>query len=280
MYNLETHSKYPYVKILTIPFKNIQRINLAMCNQPRETPDSFYARQPVKPDIVVNGGFFDLSDGLTIFDFKDENKVISAVNYEGMAILGNKDLKYMKMDFTSRDFVSAYPPLIVDKKKQPITIGKEINRLARRTAVGWNTNNFYIVTVDEPGLKFDALQEIFLELRVNFAINLDGGGSTRLLVNGEVKTNQIYARPVDNVLCVYLNKKVLYKVQVGAFSIYENAKKLLTELNQKGYNGFITKVNNLYKVQLGAFGIKENAIRFRDELKAKGYSGFIVEQIQ
>lgn len=278
MYRLEQHPKFSYVRILTIPFSSIKKIDLALCKQPKETPDSFYARQVIKPEIVVNGGFFNLSDGATIFDFKDEGKAISYVNYKGMAILGNKELKYMTMNTQARDFVSAYPPLIVEGKKVSIVLGTEINRLARRTAVGWNKDNFYIVTVDEPGLKFPVLQDIFLELKVDYAINLDGGGSTRLLVNGQVKTEQVYARPVDNVLCVYLNKRVLYKVQVGAFSFYDNAKRLLTELNQKGYQGFVTKVNNLYKVQIGAFSIKDNAIRLRDELKIKGYNGFIVEQ--
>ena len=37
---------------------------------------------------------------------------------------------------------------------------------------------------------------------------------------------------------------MLYKVQVGAFSVKENAEKLLAELKAKGYNGFIVTVDD------------------------------------
>lgn len=280
MYTLTTHHNYPYVKILTVPFEAIKKIDLSLCEAPTETPDHFYDRQKNKPEIVVNGGFFDLTNGGTIFDFEDEQKRISYVNYKGMGIMGDKTLCYTEMNMDTRDFVSAYPPLIVNGAKEPIVLGKEINYLARRTAIGWDAANFYIVTVDNPGLNFDGLQNIFLELKVKFAINLDGGGSTRLLINGQLQTEDLPARPVDNVLCVYLNKRVLYRVQVGAFSIRKNAERLLNELNEKGYVGFITVVNGLYKVQLGAFAIKTNATKLRDELRKKGYDSFIVEYLQ
>ena len=45
-----------------------------------------------------------------------------------------------------------------------------------------------------------------------------------------------------------INKKevddMLYKVQVGAFAVKENAEKLLAELKAKGYNGFIVAVDD------------------------------------
>jgi hypothetical protein len=37
---------------------------------------------------------------------------------------------------------------------------------------------------------------------------------------------------------------MLYKVQVGAFSVKANAEKLLAELKSKGYNGFIVEVDD------------------------------------
>lgn len=38
------------------------------------------------------------------------------------------------------------------------------------------------------------------------------------------------------------NKKVIYKVQVGAFSVKQNAYNMLDKLNKAGFEGFITKV--------------------------------------
>lgn len=37
-----------------------------------------------------------------------------------------------------------------------------------------------------------------------------------------------------------LMMNTLYRIQVGAFSIQDNAKKLLDEPRKKGFNGFIT----------------------------------------
>lgn len=66
--------------------------------------------------------------------------------------------------------------------------------------------------------------------------------------------------------------KVLYKVQVGAFSKKDNADKVKTDLLLDGFNGFITKVNNIYKVQVGAFAKRENAEAMLLKVKNKGYS--------
>lgn len=68
---------------------------------------------------------------------------------------------------------------------------------------------------------------------------------------------------------------ILYKVQVGAYSIKANADKQSKKLKTAGYNTYIVKVDNLYKVQVGAFSIKANADKLASELKSKGYSVFV-----
>lgn len=102
-----------------------------------------------------------------------------------------------------------------------------------------------------------------------------------MLIEGKRKTSQTYARPVDNVMCIYLQEKeeiekIFYRVQVGAFLFKDNANKLLNELTAKGFSGgYVKKVGLLYKVQLGAFSIKINAERLKDRLVAAGYKAFI-----
>lgn len=79
-------------------------------------------------------------------------------------------------------------------------------------------------------------------------------------------------------MCVYLKKeqkKIFYRVQVGAFASKANADKLLKELKEKGFSGYVRKIGLFYKVQLGAFSVKLNAERLRDKLKAAGYNSFI-----
>ena len=71
--------------------------------------------------------------------------------------------------------------------------------------------------------------------------------------------------------------KVLYRVQVGAYSIKSNSEKMLSKLKAAGYNGFITKVGSYYKVQVGAFSVKANSEKLAKELKAKGFSTMIAK---
>ena len=71
------------------------------------------------------------------------------------------------------------------------------------------------------------------------------------------------------------NTAELYRVQTGAFSKKENADRLALELNTKGIDTYIVKIDNLYKVQCGAYANKDNAINMSNKLKNMGYDNFI-----
>jgi exopolysaccharide biosynthesis protein len=61
-----------------------------------------------------------------------------------------------------------------------------------RTAIGWNDRDFYFVVVDgrkkdlSIGVSFAELADLMIELGCKEALNLDGGGSTTLWLNGNV----------------------------------------------------------------------------------------------
>lgn len=67
----------------------------------------------------------------------------------------------------------------------------------------------------------------------------------------------------------------IYRVQVGAYKIRDNAVKMKMALAKSGYTSFITKVDNLYKVQVGAYKVRKNAENIVKELKKLGYTSFI-----
>lgn len=69
----------------------------------------------------------------------------------------------------------------------------------------------------------------------------------------------------------------LYRVQVGAFSKYENAEGLENELKQDGFSTYIIQVNDKYKVQIGAFSNKENAETLKKKLEKLDYDTFITQ---
>ena len=69
----------------------------------------------------------------------------------------------------------------------------------------------------------------------------------------------------------------IYRVQVGAYRVRDNADKVADNLQSDGYSTYIVTVDGLYKVQVGAFASRDNAVRLRDELRGKGYSAFVTE---
>lgn len=66
-----------------------------------------------------------------------------------------------------------------------------------------------------------------------------------------------------------------YTVQAGAFSVKNNADKLVVKLKTDGFSAIIKKDGSNYIVQCGAFSVKANADKLVADLKAKGYSAII-----
>ncbi len=72
----------------------------------------------------------------------------------------------------------------------------------------------------------------------------------------------------------------LYRVQVGAYSVKENAEKKLRQISATGTDCFITDkdpVDGFYRVQCGAYSIEDNAIRKMNELQYMGFDAIIKE---
>lgn len=70
----------------------------------------------------------------------------------------------------------------------------------------------------------------------------------------------------------------LYKVQVGAFSVKQNAEDLAKKLNIAGYSTYIVLEKDMpYRVQTGAFKIRDNAVELSEKLKKDGFDSFIVQ---
>lgn len=278
-----TPSNYSCATIYKIKKSEIDKIDFALCKQPTETLEDYYDRQTKKPDLLFNGGFFALSTGATVFTYQDEGKNISYNKdyLEGISVKDN-DLIISKYDSSCKDFVTGYPILVKDGNIVDTDTGAEIDYNARRTILGYDDIYVYVIIIESPGYAFSKIRSMLSELKIKNAINLDGGGSTRLLVNGKRVSKVVYSRPVDNVVAIYLKQDIIYRVQTGAFAVYTNAERyrdtirgLPDELNVGYRNAYIRVTNNLYKVQVGAFRNRNNAERVLEDLKYKGYNAFI-----
>lgn len=82
-----------------------------------------------------------------------------------------------------------------------------------------------------------------------------------------------------------MDEDYLYKVQIGAFSIKENAEKYKEEAVKAGFKGsYITsttsKGKTLYRVQVGAFSSLTNAQSYARAAKNKGFDVIIIKTIK
>lgn len=70
--------------------------------------------------------------------------------------------------------------------------------------------------------------------------------------------------------------KVLYRVQVGAYSFLANARKLQKKIKAAGFETYLVKADDgLFKVQVGAYAKYENAEKQVAKIKAAGFNCFI-----
>lgn len=196
-----------------IPYDSIDNIDIAKCKDNTETLGSFYNRQDVKPDIMTNGGLFTLTTGKNVMSFIDEGVEQNYQNnFEGFGTkynTVNKIVYGIDKDGDWKDFITAYPILIKNgNKTQSSEWGNatSINTNAARQCYAYDDNYLYIITIDEK-VKFETVQDIMETLGVTYGFNVDGGGSVRTMVLGEIVNAPTENRGVDNVICIYLKDK-------------------------------------------------------------------------
>ena len=208
-----THEQYSAgVTVDVIPHDSIKKLDFMKCNEPKETVQSLYNRLEEKPQIVINGGLFNMSNGTNILSFVDETiEQNYQNNFEGMGIKTDDVTRLVKgvdKDGGWKDFMSAYPMLV--REGNAVTTydkGTELNYNAARQAIGYKEDgSIIIVTVDKVGaMKFEELADIFVKYGAYYAMNLDGGGSVYKMIGGEVANDPTENRAIDNVFMVYLN---------------------------------------------------------------------------
>lgn len=143
-----------------------------------------------------------------------------------------------------------------------------------------------------------------LDLGCQYAIMLDGGGSSQCdFADGNYIRS---VRPVCDFLCIWFytqeeldemypskteqpeekpeqEKKLRYRVQVGAFSKPANAENYKATMVALGFNdAYVTKVTQengkvLYKVQIGSFSVYDNAKNLEEKLEKQGINAYIAK---
>lgn len=213
-----------YTQLDIVPFDSIQEVRFCKLAEPTEMLEHYYNRAENKPNIMVNGGLFDMKTGHNVMSFVS---MYTEQNYKnGFVGMGTTCYKAQTLQYGKdnekewRDFMTAYPMLVIDgKTNKEYGNAKTLNYRTARTAIGiTETGNILVLTVDKPGMTFEQMTAIFLQYHAVYAMNLDGGGSVRKLHNGKVVNNPSENRKVNSAFCVYLKKDPL--------AVYEDKDKI------------------------------------------------------
>ena len=103
-----------------------------------------------------------------------------------------------------------FKPVDTSKENAPF---KFLNKKFPRTAIGINGSRVVIAVVEGfsifgVGLSIDDLTDFLLTQKVEFAVNLDGGGSSTLVIDNQVINSVKFERSVSDALI--FRKKAYY----------------------------------------------------------------------
>jgi exopolysaccharide biosynthesis protein len=190
------------VHILIINPKDYQ-IDLVKANDGvgRETVSAMAARS--KAEIAINGGFFNINsnkdkDGTPsgtlvikghVYHIKNQQQALVVIKPNKFSIVRAYPKNYLSPDVS---IVSGIPLLIsnnyipqeLKNKTSDFYIGQHA-----RTALGIKSDGSIVIVVVEhrtKGLSMLELAQLMKSLGCQYAINLDGGGSSTLYIKGEV----------------------------------------------------------------------------------------------
>ena len=207
-----------YTQLDIVPRSSIEAVAFEKCADPKETLGSYYSSKEKKPQIMINGGLFNMSTGHNVMSFVCDGEEQNYQNgFTGMGVLGGDPAKLVYGTDRAQKwkyFMTAYPMLVINGKVNTVYgNASSLNYLTLRSAVGVREDGtLLILTVDKPGMKFAEMAKIFVEYDAQYAMNLDGGGSVRKMHENKVMNTPIENRPVDNVFCVYLKEDPLAKL--------------------------------------------------------------------
>ena len=136
-----------------------------------------------KPDYLINLALYDMATGTNITYLKDENVESGYLFTEdGIGIKGDDEVVFCNKNDNVRDFVGGSPILLKNGEKC-IDWGNKYSSYVDdchiRSAIGLNNRNIILFSSDKEET-LNTVAEILKAEECDYAINLDGGGSSHL----------------------------------------------------------------------------------------------------
>lgn len=170
-----------------------------------------YTNEILKPDIMITGGFLGLNSGYPNIDITDTTIFTLFNNYFKYGIGVTKDNNIEFGDITTGnyvEFISGYPCLVDNGSICKFNHVPELKDNKERAIFGMNNEYYYVViSKKDSGISLDTAAKIMINLGCSYAINLNGGDKSNIIVNGTKLFDD--ESIIDNTISFY--KTRLYK---------------------------------------------------------------------
>lgn len=196
--------KFKNLIVSTIPISKIKKVEIVSLGN--LTMGQWYKKQTDKPEYMSSASLWD-SKGSIGTIYQDGKIVRNMGNGFGFGVAKNGSIGFGNpWDYDWKDYITGYPGLVKNGLPLPLTLTDKyvMNAVTKRSAVCADGNNLYLVAGNSLDVK--NLQKQLLEFGAYHAINLDGGGTSRLMENGKAINTPSDDRACKLAICVWMKK--------------------------------------------------------------------------
>ena len=189
--------------IVSIGNDEIDKIDIVQLGG--RTIKQWYDKQENKPDYMINASLWNDKGAIgTIWQngelVRNEGTGYGfGINQNGSFGFGNP------WDIAWNNYITGYPALIKDGKIMPDSVdGYVMNSHTKRSVIGSAGDKLYLISMNN--VTIEQLKVALSNFGIYNAINLDGGGSSRLMVGANAVNSPTDDRIIPNAICVWLKK--------------------------------------------------------------------------
>ena len=189
--------------IVTIGNDEIEKIDIVQLGG--RTMKQWYDKQTDKPDYMINASLWD--DKGAIGTIWQNGKLVRnegtgygfGINIAGGFGFGNP--WYVPWN----NYITGYPALIKDGKITSDSVDSYVmSSHTKRSIIGSAGNNLYLISMNN--VTIEQLKLALSNFGIYNAINLDGGGSSRLMIGDKAVNSPTDDRIIPNAIAVWLKK--------------------------------------------------------------------------
>ena len=204
------------LKVADIPFNKIRKIDIVQLNG--LTMGEWYARQTDKPTYMLNASLWDTKGAIGTI-WKNGTLVRNEGNGFGFGVTNMGAFGFGDpWEIKWHNYITGYPALVINGNKTQLTVDSYVqNATTKRSAVAVAGQHIYLITGD--GLTLNGFRNKLADFGVYHAINLDGGGSSRLMVDGKAVNNPTDNRKCPKAIAVWTTETVKEEKPMGKFKV-------------------------------------------------------------